>query len=383
MRIRTFQAHVAGLCVLGVLTAAAAQTPKPTVVKKGPNLVEVTVVGQGMDKDEALRDGKRKAVEYGAGTFIYSQSKTKDFVLIKDTVLARSAGFVQEVKVVSEKQTEDGVWELKLVCVVSVKGIEDTWGVVKNLLKDMGRPKIMVFIDERIDKEVQDSSTVQTRIENLLLKSGFLLVNREQLKDIDRRDIQAAIAEDKPGRVQAIAKRFGAQLYISGTAVAASGGQKVISGVGVHTYEAEANIKCYRSDTAQLLSAIPGKATRGVQRVGRSAAKQALDLQAQQVAPLVRADILRFWMDVLEGRGEVQLKVEGISFPQNVALKKALATIKQVKDVTATFSNSIAECSIESDVKAETLAEKIIEVFSNLEITDVSQNVIKARYTGE
>jgi hypothetical protein len=358
---------------------ALGQTP----VRKPADVVEVTVTGQGMTKDDALRDAKRKAIEKGAGSYIYSQSKVKNFVLVRDTILARSAGFVQSVKVLSEQKMEDGTWEVRIKAVVSVKGIRDTWGVVKNLLKDMGRPKVMVFIREKIDRRAQDSSTVQTRIENVLLKSGFLLVDEKQLKAIDRKDMAAAIDEDNPERLQAIAKRFGAQLFVTGVANAASGGPKMIYGVRQFTYEAEANVRCYRSDTAQLLASVPGAATRGVQRVPRSAAKQALDAQARQLAPKVRYDILRFWQDVLEGRGEVQLLVENVSFKQYLQIRNALKQLKNVKDVKVTFHNNNAECSIECDLTAEKLAEKVVELLSDLEITDVTQNVIKARWKQE
>ena len=74
------------------------------------------------------------------------------------------------------------------------------------------------------------------------------------------------------------------------------------------------------------------------------------------------------------------MHVEGVSFKQYVDLKKALKTVKQVKDVTTKYHNKNAECSLQSDVNAETLAEKLVGVMDKLEITDVSQNVIKAKF---
>jgi len=368
--------------LLSALLPAAAAVAQD-VVRKGDNLVEVTVVGQGMDKDEALRDALRKAVERGAGTFIFSQSETKDFALVRDTVLARSAGFVQKYDIVSQSTSPDGVVELKVRATVSVQGVVDTWGVVTTMLKQMGRPKIMVAVGEKIGPQLQDVSTVQTRIEEMLLKSGFVLVDQSQLKEIDKKDLSAAMADDNVAKVQAIAKRFGAQLFVTGAANAAPGVTKNIGGVVFFTYEGEANVKCFRTDTAQMLSAVPGQPTRGVQQVARSAAKQALDAQARQVAPRVVNDILRFWQDCLAGRGEVRLEVDGVSFKQYLALKKALQTLKDVKDVTVKFHNNQAECSIESNLRAETLAEKIVEAVSGLDITDVTQNVIKAKFKPE
>lgn len=366
-------------CVAVVVCGVVAQEPPAKQI--GNNLVTVTVIGTGMSKEDALRDAQRKAVEKGAGTFIYSQSQTKDFALVNDTILARAAGFVQKYEVKKSRSLDDGTVELTIEAIVSIKGIEDTWGVVQNLLTQMGRPKIMVFVSEKIGTEVVENSTVGTKIEEVLLKSGFLLVNKEQLKDIDKKDMAAAVAEDKPDKVQAIAKRFGAQIFISGSANAARGNDSVIGGVGLATYEGEANIRVYRSDTAQLMSSVAGVPERGVQRVPRSAAKQALDKEAVQVALRVQGDILQFWSDILEGRGEVQLHIEGVTFKQYSDLKKALKEVPAVKDVKAEFHNSIAECSIQSELNAEKLAEKLADGIKGLEIEDVTQNVIKAKFT--
>jgi len=361
---------------LAVALPAWAQNAKP----KGKNLVEVTVTGAGVSEEDALRDAMRKAIESGAGTFISSQSQTKDFALVRDTVLARAAGFVQSKQIISKNTLPDGTWEVKITATVSVQGIEDTWGAVTTLLQQMGRPKIMVFIREKIAEKVQDDSTLQTRIENILLKSGFLLVDKNQLKEIDLKDLAAAAAEDSPAKVQAIAKRFGAQIFITGVANCTAGPRSTVGGVLLFPYQAEANVRTFRSDTAQMLSSIPGPPARGVDRVWRSAAQKALDAQARTIAPRVLTDILTFWQEALAGRGEVQLHIEGATFMQYTALKKKLKEIKQIKDLNAKFANQIVECSLQSDVNAETLAEKIAEALTELEITDVSQNVIKAQF---
>ena len=368
--------------LLGAVTLAPAEAVGQVNQK---NLVTVTVLGEGMSKADAMRDGQRKAIEQAAGTLIYSQSQTKDFALVRDTVLARAAGFIQECKVLSggSGPADDGTWALKLRCVVSKKGIEDTWGVVTNLLKQMGRPKIMVFLRERIDENWQDVPTVQTRVENLLLKSGFLLVDKNQIKEIDRRDLQSAMAEDKPGLVAAIAKRFGAQIFVTGQATATKDADypKQLYGRMRHKYWGEANVKTFRADTGQLISSIPGKSFPGVQGSARGAAKQALDAEGRFIAPRITNNILRFWMDAMEGRGEIQLKVSGIKYLEYTRLKKALAKLKEVKDVRAKFASGNADISIEADCTAESLAEKIAEQMEDkLEISDVSQNVIKATF---
>ena len=72
-------------------------------------------------------------------------------------------------------------------------------------------------------------------------------------------------------------KKEGAQIFITGSANA-TGRPQNTGGMQLFAYEAEANMRCYNADTGQLVSRVPGKPTRGVQREWRSAAKQALDL---------------------------------------------------------------------------------------------------------
>ena len=69
------------IVVFIALTASIACLAAPTgaqVRKVGANLVEVTVTGSGLSRDEAISDAKRRAVEKGAGSYIYSQSKTSN-----------------------------------------------------------------------------------------------------------------------------------------------------------------------------------------------------------------------------------------------------------------------------------------------------------------
>ncbi|MCP4375429.1 MAG: heavy-metal-associated domain-containing protein [bacterium] len=361
---------------------ALISTSDGQVRKIGANLVEVTVTGSGLSETEAISDAKRRAVEKGAGAYIYSQSKTDNFVLVKDTILARSAGYVQKFTLIGKpKKTADGAVELRAKVVVSIKGIEDTWGVVTNLLTEMGRPKIMVAINERIDGWSQEASTLQTGIENMLLKSGFLLVNNKQIKAIDRKNMQAAIAANKPDVIQAIAKQYGAQLFITGTASATSGGVRFISGIRLYRYGAICNVTCFRSDTAQVLSSRKDTASQSDRNAGKVAAFRALGICSLRIAPKIRKDILRFWMDVFEGRGEVQLVVEKIKAVAYFKLKKALKGVKGVKQVNGKFASNVATISIQCETNAEKIAEALAEQFEGVfEITDISQNVIKATY---
>ncbi len=358
---------------------AADKKEDPDVVKKGDNLVEVTASGSGTTKDEAVKDAQRKAIERGAGAYIHSQSETRDYQLIYDTILARAAGYLQEYKVVSASEN-DGIITVKIKAVVSVKGIEDTWGVVQNLLKAMGRPKIMVFISEKVDDKASDDSTVQTKIEALLLKNGFELVDKKQVKEIDKKDLAAAVTEDKPAKAQAIAKRFGAQIFISGSAEAAFGEATKVWDVKLQNYGAKANVTCFLSDTAKKIGSHNAKEASS-DRMKNVAADKALAGLGDQLALQVQMAVLEHWMEAMQGRGDVKLEVSGIAFKQVGKLTEALKGVQGVTDVDEPreFHNNVAEYSLKTALTAKELAKKFADI-ANLDITDVSQNVVKATW---
>ncbi len=371
------------LVIAAVLCVMALGLARTAMADDAGKTKTVTVTGMGTDETAALRDAQRKAVEDGAGTYIASESKTKDFALVRDTVVAKAAGFVKNIEKISSRQMEDKTWEVKIRAEVSVQGIVDAWATVKTYLQQVGRPKIMVWINEKIGAEVIEDSIVQARVEQMLLDSGFLLVDKDRVKQLADKEKGFANLEDKPEKLIALMKQEKAQIFMTGTAVATQGDRSNDDGMSIFTYEAQANIRCYNADTGDLIYKVPGKPTRGVQRVWRSAAQQALKFQADQIAPQMQMAILEHWQEWLSGSGQLEFQVENISFKGYVKLKKALSGLKEFKDVSVAYNNKLATCSIQSDMRAEQLAEEIIKVFEDIEISDVSARTIKAKYTGK
>lgn len=67
-----------------------------------------TVDGVGVDKDSAVRDAMRNAVENVVGTFIDSRTLVDKSVIALDEVYAKSQGFVKDVKVLKETKGTNG-----------------------------------------------------------------------------------------------------------------------------------------------------------------------------------------------------------------------------------------------------------------------------------
>ena len=73
---------------------------------------QVTVDGVGSDKESALRDAMRNAVETVVGTMIDSRTLIDKNVVALDEIYSKSQGFVKDIKVLQESQT-GGMYRIK------------------------------------------------------------------------------------------------------------------------------------------------------------------------------------------------------------------------------------------------------------------------------
>lgn len=72
----------------------------------------VTVDGTGTDKDGAVRDAMRNAVETVVGTMIDSRTLVEKNVVALDEIYAKSQGFVKDIKILQESQS-GGVYRVR------------------------------------------------------------------------------------------------------------------------------------------------------------------------------------------------------------------------------------------------------------------------------
>ena len=138
---------------------------------------KVTVTGVGATKDSALLDAKKKAISIGLGTFISSETVIENFMLKHDQIIAKSKGFVTDVKILSQKKTKDNQVQLKIRACVSEEYIYTDMVAMKNLLHSYGNPRIIVLIDDvNSGNQEKAVSISQVEVENQLLKRGYTLV---------------------------------------------------------------------------------------------------------------------------------------------------------------------------------------------------------------
>lgn len=364
--------------------------PAGGFTQENPQIVEVPADGQGLSEQSAIQDALRHALEKGGGAEISSHSQVANFELIRDTIYARSEGIVSDYKVLEKGEGAGGVYFAKIVAKVNKSAIATSWGEVQNVLDQVGRPGIAINILERIDGIVQDSSILESQLENRLLKAGFNVYARQQLEEIARKEGDAAALANNVAKMAAIAKDFGTQIFISGTAQANAAGVHEVAGQPTAMYNGDAMIKMYHTDTAQMLASESlanwRGGARGFHTLSPQAGKKALENSGQELVDRLYANVMKHWATTISAGGELVLEVEGMNMGDAIKLKKKLEAMDKdrIKNVNQQLTKGIATFRIKATLTGEALVEHLVEgEFADMiEVIDLKSNRIQAKKKG-
>ncbi|MBL8878248.1 MAG: hypothetical protein JNG88_03930, partial [Phycisphaerales bacterium] len=311
-------------------------------------------------------------------------------------------GIVKDYRVIEERNGDGGAVIVIVEATVRPSAVAEVWGEVQNVLDQIGRPKIMVWIDETIDNEQQRDSMVESRLAEMFLKAGFDLVERRGISDIARREADDARDERNAAKLARLAKDAGAHILIRGSANANRAGLENLYGVPAAFYNCDVQARIYHTDTGKLLASESLPVTRtGVRsrkeyspQAARAAMAQATfpseGNQARRREPPLAdklfESVMTKWSEEITAGGDIELEVENLDFKTFVDLKKALAEIDQqrIKSVDADFSKGAGKFRIRALMPASTLAERLIEKPFDawIEIVDLKLNRIQAKKVG-
>lgn len=373
---------IAAACLL----AQAPPPPAPPAAAPAPgDVVEVEAEGEGETREQAVRYALRAALERGGQNEIFSDTKVENFQLMHDTIISRAQGLVKDFKVLREGEVAGGTYKVKIKALVSKSVLAATWAELQNVLNQVGRPRILVWINERIGSEPQEESLLENKIEERLLKSGFDIVARKGIEAIKRKEIADAAAANNVQKLQAMAKDFDAHIFITGTATATPAGMETAYNVPLAMYNCDVQVKMYYTDTAKLLASKSIPNARGGARTRKEyspqAGKQALENVSRELIDAMYEQVMEQWATAISAGGELVLEIEGMTFGPANRLRKAIQEIERVQQVHMELTKGVARFRINAQLSATDLAEKLSEgeFEQAFEITDLKLNRIQGK----
>ncbi|MHC5036945.1 MAG: hypothetical protein ACYTHM_06505 [Planctomycetota bacterium] len=360
--------------------------------------VMVTVKGTGETEEEALADALRKAVEKGSGIEVTSRTETLDHAVAFDRIVTRAKGFVAK-HTTQKKEKKWGLWQITIEAEVDKGKIKGKWGEIQLILEQKGRPTIMVLIKETVfDKagKAQEAMTsyAASAIESLLIKKNFTLKSARGLQEIEKRNRDAAVANNDLDALAAIARKHGANVMIVGDSTCRYSGAGKAHGVDLVHYQATASIAAYSSETADLIL----RTTVEGQGAGLGEAK-AISLAFKRTAEKVSDDVLKKllnrWYFEFQHGANIALKVTILAKDAEtlrqcgkmaIRFQEVLKGIPGVKNAEMEYSKetekAIADYTVEAKLNVESLRNKILaldtkELGFELEWTGSGKNSLR------
>ncbi len=347
--------------VVAVAGVAALAGAAPAAETADPAEVEVRgVVGESPHAYEGATDrALAKAVEQGGGVRMRRETGARDFVLVRDTILARATGYVRRYTV-TRKEEVDGLYRVTLDATIARGAIVDDWGAIEMLLLRKGRPGVLVIARETPTGLPATGNAAEYRLRELYDKVGFDLVDDETVRTIPGLAALTARAGDDPAAAMEAAARAQADFAVIVNARVRAGAPHEVYGQAMTPATADLDLKVVaarsphqlvsKSASARRLSADPG-----------SAARDALQAAASDLAGAAIPEMLRDWARDLDQGTDILLVGRGIHTEVLNALVERLRRLDGVRMARVVFHEEATQSHVKvvTTVRPEALAVEI------------------------
>lgn len=229
---------------------------------KGDELRTVTAEGVGailagdvaLARDRAVKDAQRNAVELTVGVLIDAKTINHNYTLIKDEIYARSAGYVQDYKILEEWQ-ETGLLRVIIQARVTTAPLQKD---LDRVIEAVERPRILFMVSQQDIGENQSKAwwegtagmgrlVAEATLQQHFIDNHFLVVDHALKQPagpvpLDPSDSQAT----------AVGRDYDAEVVILGHAVVKDAGP--IEEFDLHSYRAEISVRAIQVDNGHVLA---------------------------------------------------------------------------------------------------------------------------------
>jgi len=379
----------AGLAALAACAAVALAAPSVSGAVPADRWITVTEGSAGTDlkaKDEAVAEALRKAVKQVCGTFIQAQTKTENYQVIYDKIIADTTGYVVEYKVLNTR-VADGITWATVRALVSTRRFSLKWSAIAHTVLRENNPRLLLAIAEATvwlnglpQYDLDGIGTVQSKIEEFLLSKNIQLVDKEVAEGVKKRDLILAEEKGDTAKIAAVSAKFQAEVTVVGKASARFTRRVVVGGQTLFQYTATMTAKAIQVDSGGVLVSKTFGPITVTSTQGRSEVR-ALTKLAADVGPELLEAIAKAWAKRQNVFRTVPIVVAGLSFSQWGQMEKELKGLRGVEALRLReITNDLAQIDVEYRYSNQDLAKRLVELKSvRLEVTEISATRIKLK----
>jgi len=305
--------------------------------------------------EDALNSALRSAVREVAGVVLAAETKVADFVLIRDSIYSRSAGYVRSYRELNRSRGLDGTFRVKISAEVARGSITDDSLAIRNLIEHVGRPQFTVSVDEREGSEHGVGAWVEGAFSDHLRQSGLSVLHRQTADAALQRQYERAAAAGNTRRAAQLKWQMGAPYGVHVVAFGTTR-KETIYNVETNAAAVEVQVTVSHRDTGAVVASHheAGRAA-SVDTAGmRSAAADAV----ARAFPAVLDKILSHWTEELDVGARLAVRLFDTPYEDVAALSAKLRTVQDVSNVEIIEApeGGIASISVIGRIIAEDLA---------------------------
>ena len=264
---------IAGIIFAGIFNVAQA--------------TEVIVDGVGSDRDSALRDARRLAVEQVVGTFVDSRTLTQNCMVEMDNIYMKSSGFVGKVNILSEG-FENGMYRVRASIDVAQNPDPEILRQVQAVVA-LNDPRIAVAVFK--GNSALHEEAVESAIMERLISMNFThVVDPNIIAGLHNAQMLGDLYNGRP--VRGVSSGFGADFIVLAKCTTTSKDIKIPDykggylDTGLNNGRTELTAKIIRFDTGDILETFSVE-TSGIGEGTTTAEREALKNMANQAAAKV------------------------------------------------------------------------------------------------
>ncbi len=342
----------------------AAQTPRVKVRATGQAPADLPNA-----RKAAIEDALRRCVEAGGGVELASISQTQDLALVKDAIYTKTAGYIQNYKVLKENPNKNGLYSVRVEAIVTRGNINADLMAFKALLQRKGHPRLMVVADaagqpfeRRLTAMVQD----------MLESRSMTVVDATRFEMNQKRDAaRAANGDQNLKKAAIIAQQAGADYLVMLHVEGEQHPSETIHDIQMYAADVVGIVNVITTDTAQVLASkvveqrfrsdTASQASRkGTAKVITQAMQEALDRVAMH------------WLEDVDQREGQQFAIvtHQFTFGRTTNLVSKLRQVPGIKQVVIdrTDAQGTGQLRIATNATLADVASVLVQLDSSLEI---------------
>ncbi|TGK02062.1 hypothetical protein EHO58_15520 [Leptospira selangorensis] len=283
---------------------------------------------QGKNEEELELNAKRKILENGLGEFVQGSSQVVSGKLKETIVNSSVEGFVLEYsKIGPTRKLVNGILEIDAKGKVNQKAVQDA---LKERYKDIGKPKFLVFIEERIlgKKNIREKVGI-TENEIIRVFSDFDFLDKKQFYRIlykeGKKEPSTFSEHSFEDKILSLASESEAEILLVGQTEVTDLGK--IEDTNLHSYQSVLRFKIFDVNTARIIAADNSSGV-SPHINPNTGIQESIKRSVEKAYPKIKEQISDKW----KPGNLIRIKMEGLSYNDYLD-KDVLGIIRTIQGV--------------------------------------------------